>query len=120
MYLKNEIITQAATCAFILEQLAICRQMKLAWMAQSEGVWDVEMAHRKQRERGAWAEWHWNSPSNFIESNLIYTNKVWHPECQPCVNANQDSFSTMRLDFHSRREPEKVDFTRDVQCIYGK
>lgn len=70
-------------------------------------------------ERGAWTDCHWNSPSNFIESNLIYTRKVWHPECQPCVNANQDSFSMMRPDFKSSRKPESVDFTQDGQCIYG-
>lgn len=40
----------AATCAFILEQLAICRQMRLAGMTQSEEAWDGVMACRKQRE----------------------------------------------------------------------
>lgn len=87
-------------------------------MTQSEGAWDGEMACRKQREElGLIAI---GIPQEtFIKSNLIYTRKVWHPECQPCVNANQDSFSMMRTDFKSRRNPERVGFTQDGQCIYG-
>lgn len=49
--LNNEIIMLATTCVFILEQLAICHQIKLARMTLSGGAWDEKMACRKQREK---------------------------------------------------------------------